>query len=71
MFLNLISKSDFTVIQSNMYHHMFICREWAMVKPVENGHSKIDKIKILMTNDSFMKVESIAECSPVSILQYF
>ena len=32
---------------------------------------KIDKIKILMTNGSLMKVESIAECSPWSILQYF
>ena len=34
------------------------------VKPVYNSHSKIDKTKILMTNGSFMKVESIAECSP-------
>ena len=33
------------------------------VKPVRNGHSKIDKTKILMTNSSLMKVESIAECS--------
>ena len=41
------------------------------VKPVLNGHSKIDKSKILMTNGSKMKVESIAECSPWSILQYF
>ena len=41
------------------------------VKPVWNGHSKIDKTKILMTNGSLMKVESIAECSPWSILQYF
>ena len=39
------------------------------VKPVQNGYSKIDKIKILMTNGSLMKVESIAECSPWSILQ--
>ena len=31
------------------------------VKPVLNGHSKIDKTKILMTNGSLMKVESIAE----------
>ena len=38
---------------------------------MENSHSKIDKTKILMTNDSLMKVESIAECSPRSILQYF
>ena len=41
------------------------------VKPVFSGHSKIDKTKILMTNGSLMKVESIAECSPWSILQYF
>ena len=32
------------------------------VKPVLSGHSKIDKIKILMTNCSSMKVESIVEC---------
>ena len=31
------------------------------VKPVLIGHSKIDKTKILMTNGSLMKVESIAE----------
>ena len=33
--------------------------------------TKIDKTEILMTNGSLMKVESIAECSPWSILQYF
>ena len=27
--------------------------------------TKIDKTKILMTNDSLMKVESIAECSAI------
>ena len=41
------------------------------VKPVLSSHSKIDKTKILMTNGSLMKVASIAECSPWSILQYF
>ena len=41
------------------------------VKPILSGHSKTDKTKISMTNDSLMKVESIAECSPWSILQYF
>ena len=41
------------------------------VKPVFNGHSKIVKIKILMTNGSLMKIKSIAECSPWSTLQYF
>ena len=38
-----------------------------IVKPVLSGHSKINKTKILMTNCSLMKVESIAR----SILQYF
>ena len=32
---------------------------------------KKDKTQILMTNGSLMQVESIAECSPWSILQYF
>ena len=32
---------------------------------------KMDKIKILITIGSLMKVESIAECSTWSILQYF
>ena len=41
------------------------------VKPALNGHSKIDKTKVLKANGSLMKVESIAECSPRSILQYF
>ena len=43
------------------------------VKPVLSGHSKIDKTKVLMGNgtSSLMKVKSIAECSPWSILQYF
>ena len=35
------------------------------VKPVKNSHSKIDKIKILMTNGSLMKVKIISN------LQYF
>ena len=41
------------------------------VKPVLSGHSKIGKTKILLTNGSLMKVESIVECSHWSILQYF
>ena len=32
-----------------------------------SGHSKVDKTKILMTNGTLMKVESIAVCT----LQYF
>ena len=41
------------------------------VKPVVSGHSKIDKTRMLITNGTLMKVKSIAECSPWSILQYF
>ena len=41
------------------------------VKPVLSGHSKIDTTMVLMENGCLMKVESIAECSPWSILQYF
>ena len=40
------------------------------VIPVLSNHSKLDKTKVLMANGSLMKVESIAECSPWSILQY-
>ena len=41
------------------------------IKPILSDHLKIDKTKVLMTNDSLMKVKNIAECSPWSILQYF
>ena len=39
-------------------------------KACENGHSKFDKTKVLMTNGSFMKVESVAEWCHWSIMQY-
>ena len=47
------------------------CYAEYFVVHVLSGHSKIDKTKILMTKGSFNKVESIAECSIWSILQYF
>ena len=40
------------------------------VKPLKTA-TKNRQNNILMTNGSLMKVESIAECSPWSILQYF
>ena len=40
-----------------------LCDPIYTVKPVLSGHSKIDKTKVLKTNGSLMKVESIAECS--------
>ena len=42
-------------LKINPYNHT--------VKPVQNGRSKIDKTKTLMTNGSVMMVDSIAECS--------
>ena len=33
------------------------------VKPVQNGHTKMNKTKVLKTNGSLTKVKSIAECS--------
>ena len=36
-----------------------------------NSHSKINKTKILMTNGSLMKVESIAECSPWTCIKRY
>ena len=41
------------------------------VKLVLSSRLKIDKAKILLKNGSLIKVESSAECSPWSILQYF
>ena len=38
------------------------------VKPVISDHSKVAKTKVLMTNDSLMKLERIAECSHSVIL---
>ena len=43
----------------SIFHNIFK----STVKPVWSGHSKIDKTKVLKTNGSLMKVESIAECS--------
>ena len=40
------------------------------VKPVGNGHSKIDTNKDLNNKCSLKKVKRIAECSPWSIQQY-
>ena len=44
-----------------------VCRLLCTVMSLSN----IEKTKVLMTNGSLMKVESIAECSPWNILQYF
>ena len=48
-----------------IYLLLFTCfyEKWHTVSPVLRGHSIIDKTKVLKTNGSLMKVESIAECS--------
>ena len=52
-------------VELQSHHHPYT------VKPVKNGHSKIDTTTLLITIGNLMKVESIAECSPWSILQNF
>ena len=52
-------------------HVIYIICHVYTVKSVLSSHSKIDKTKVLKTNGSLMKVKTIAECSPWSILQYF
>ena len=52
IYINLIDWSEFL--------RLFGKRTTA--KPVLSGHSKIDKTKVLKTNGSLMKFESIAEC---------
>ena len=49
-------------ISSEALYHWATALPATTVKPVKNGHSKIDKTKVLMTTGSLMKVESIAEC---------
>ena len=36
---------------------------YSTVKPVKNGHLKMDKTNVLTTNGSLMKIQSIAEHS--------
>ena len=67
-----MSDIEYSVITSDVIKS-FECTSIGLntVKPVLSGHLLTDKRKILMTDGSSMKVESIAECSPWSILQYF
>ena len=59
------------VLEQDSISSIFVVHEiMNTVKPVLSDHSNIDKTKVLMTNGSLMKVESIAECSLWSILQY-
>ena len=55
--LHCLLKKNYLEIKLKIYNTTF-----CTVKPVLSSHSKINKTKILMTNGSLMKVESIAEC---------
>ena len=71
---NRTSGCDFPVPNEHRWWILFVLfgyRSKYTVKPVLRGHSKIDKTKVLMTNDSLMQVESITDCSLWSILQCF
>ena len=54
-------------MQSLLFYHFsgvfFLNTMITTVKHVKNGHSKIDKTKVLKTNGSLMKIEIIADCS--------
>ena len=47
------------------------CAERHYNKTCVNGHSQKDRKLLFKTNDHLMQVESIAECSKGSILQFF
>ena len=50
--LVLVESGRLKIVYSDLY----------TVKPVLSGNPKVDKTKILVTNGSLMKVESIAKC---------
>ena len=65
------SQADLCEGPSSSKHHHLNFLETNTVKPVLSSQLKTDRTMILMTNGSLVKVESIAECPPWSILQYF
>ena len=63
--LNYISKLHFI---GTLHKTIFISvgkRVHITVKPVLSDHLKQDKTMVLMEKSSLMKVESVAECSPL------
>ena len=62
--ISLIADGNKHVEHGDLLHMPYrVKHALAYSKHVLSGHSKIDKIKVLMENGSLMKVESIAECS--------
>ena len=73
---------SFAIIQSSrkfpnlQYNPLLFCRMNAfdlsiIVEPVLSIHSKLDKTKLLKTDDISMPVESIAECSLEALCNTF
>ena len=52
----------FDILLEQCYEVWSMIGTFYRVTPVLNGHSKIDKTKLFMTNGSLTKVASIAEC---------
>ena len=68
--LIIFSESD--QFLSKLILQVYYCRVCVLVsKTCVKRPLKIDEKNILMPNGSLMKVQSITECSPWSILQYF
>ena len=65
--VSILRKCHHHISHTNLRHRS----QTYTIKPVLNGHLKIDKTKVLMENGSLVQAESIAECSAWSILQYF
>ena len=70
MELKLLNYAIKPAIAENGIHRPLVAAR-EIWKYSTNCHSKIDKTKILMTKGSFMKVESIAECSLGAFCQTF
>ena len=74
-FLTIVYRHSSIVLTFSISAYPVLDPAWLMAccteEPVLGGHSKVDKTRILMANDSLMKVESIAECLLEHSLQYF
>ena len=67
MKMNIHDIAQFSVVkQQNSQNSIHVYSKTCLKLPLKNRQTKI-----LMTNGSLMKVESIVECSRWSILQYF
>ena len=65
-FLNIYLIFTTVVLSHHVSNSLPYGYKYNTVKPVVSGHSTIElKTKVLKTNVSLMRFESIAECSPI------